>query len=147
MTLTPTHPFSLQCVRWWMCASVSVPINSMEQCWKYQSYIGMKSISLSLSHSFTYTAEVDSTRKSRCICGGWGGWHLKQHTDGFTTHTIKQTTHRTSQHSGVKDWTCTVELHRKKTLTHRCPDTHTLKWVNPVKAATQGPIKSGPKIF
>lgn len=35
---------------------------------------------------------------------------FKQHGDGFTTHTIKQTT---SQHSGVKDWTCTVGLHRQ----------------------------------
>ncbi len=38
---------------------------------------------------------------------------FKQHTDGFTSYTIKQTTHRASQHSGGKDWTCTVGLHRQ----------------------------------
>ena len=49
---------------------------------------------------------------------------FKQHTDGFTTHTIKQTTHRASQHGGVKDWTCKVELHRQ-THWHIGAQTHT----------------------
>jgi len=48
----------------------------------------------------------------------------RQHSDGFTTRTIKQTSHKTSRHSGVKDWTCTVGL-RRQTHRHIGAQTHT----------------------
>ena len=88
-----------------------------------------------ISHSlslfpFSYTAEADSDGESRCSRGGVyvGGEHrgkgsrgriqsqqrgFKQQSDGFTTHTVKQTTRRAPRHSGVTDWMRTVGLHRQ----------------------------------
>lgn len=43
--------FSLLWVRWWMCMSISVSINSMVQGWRCQGWGGMRSFTLSLSLS------------------------------------------------------------------------------------------------
>lgn len=53
-----------------MCVSVSVPINSIEQGCRCQSWGEMRSLTLSLSPSHTYRVEADSTRESRCSRGG-----------------------------------------------------------------------------
>lgn len=43
--------FSLLWVRWWMCMSISVSINSLVQGWRCQGWGGMRSFTLSLTLS------------------------------------------------------------------------------------------------
>lgn len=97
--------------------------------------------SLSLSHIQSWSRLYQSPDVAEVGLGGGGGgrkqrkegrgWRqsqqqsFKQHTDGFTTHMIKQITHRPSQHSGVKGCSCTVELYRQ-TCWHLGAWTHTL---------------------
>lgn len=122
MTPCTPPPSRLQCVGWWMCVSFSVPINSMEQDLRYQSYKSMRPLAPFPSH--IHTELVPTILESPDVLEvrwGWGGskkgieggggqrgWRqsqlsFKQHTDGFSTRTKKQTTQKASQKSRVND--------------------------------------------